>query len=78
MTWWTIAVVLGLPVLGVVAVLLHRVLRPLLESARYSERILTAGVGIASNLDGLGEAARTRELAPAVAEIARAATGGSK
>lgn len=81
MALWTIAVILGLVLLPVVLLLLHRVLRPLLEARRYADAILEAGVGIASNLDGLDEADRTRELAPAVGEIARLATadtgGGS-
>lgn len=77
MALWTIAVVLGLVILPVVVLLLHAVLRPLLEARRYSAAILTAGVGIATNLDGLDEAVRTRELAPAVAEIARQAVAGA-
>lgn len=71
---WTVAVVVGLVLLPVVLLLLHRTLRPLLEADRYAEAILDAGLGIAANLDGLDEAVRTSELAPAVDEIARIAT----
>lgn len=57
-------------VLVVAALLLHRVLVPVLEIRRYADRILAAGVGIARNLDGVDEAVRTRELATAVPGLA--------
>jgi hypothetical protein len=71
MSTWTIVLalvglVLGTQVLGVVLVGLNRVLRPLREIKRYADDILEAGLGIARNLDGIDEAARTRELARAL------------
>jgi hypothetical protein len=47
---------------GLVHLLVNRVLRPLREIKRYTDEILTAGLAIARNLDGVDEAARTREL----------------
>jgi len=68
---WT-GLALGGVVLGVVVGLLNRVVRPALEISRYAEHILESGVGIATNLDGAGELARTRELATAAPALALA------
>lgn len=65
-----VGLVLGLVVAGVVLALLSRVLRPILEIKRYAATTLEAGLGIARHLDGLDEAARTRELATAVPPLA--------
>jgi len=62
----------GVAVLGVVARLLDRVVRPALEIDRYAGDILAAGGAIAENLEGAGELARTRELAQAVPGLATA------
>jgi hypothetical protein len=68
---WVGLVVLLVIALVVVA-LFNRVVRPALEIKRYADHILEAGVGIASNLDGVDELARTRELATAVPGLATA------
>jgi hypothetical protein len=62
-----LGLVAGLAAAGVGVVALNRVLRPLLEIERYAEDTLTAGLGIARNLDGIDEAVRTRELVTALA-----------
>lgn len=61
---------LGLVVALLVVALFNRVMRPLLESERYAEDILEAGVQIAKNLDDLDEIGRTRQLATAVPGLA--------
>lgn len=70
----TVLAIAGLVVLLVVAVvvlaLLHNVLRPVREIDRYAGHILEAGVGIARNLDGADELARTQALATAVPGLA--------
>lgn len=66
-----LALALGVVVLGVVALLLDRVLRPIREIRRYADAVLVAGVGIAKNVDGVDEAVRTRDLATAVPGLAR-------
>jgi hypothetical protein len=65
-----IGLALGAGALGLALSLLHRVLRPLLEINRYADATLEAGLGIARNLDGASELARTRELATAVPGLA--------
>ena len=52
----------GLGAAVLLLALLHRVLKPLLESKRYADDILAAGLGIARNLDGADELVRTRDL----------------
>ena len=58
--------VVGLLLLLVVAVvvlqLLENVRRPVAEIDAYAADILTAGVGIATNLDGVEQLAKTRKL----------------
>jgi hypothetical protein len=66
--------IIGLVVLLVIAVvvvvLLESLRRPLAEIDAYASDILTAGVGIATNLDGVSELVRTRELGLAVPGLA--------
>jgi hypothetical protein len=63
---------LGLGVIVLLAVigLFNRVIRPALEIRRYADHILEAGLGIARNLDGVDELARTRDLTAAVPGLA--------
>jgi hypothetical protein len=56
--------------------LLNRVLRPLRETKRYADEILSSGLAIAGNLDGVDEAATTRELANALPDLVGATFGG--
>lgn len=65
-----IGLALGLVVLLVVLALFNRVVRPALEIDGYAKDILAGGVGIARNLDGVDELARTRELATSVPPLA--------
>jgi hypothetical protein len=67
-----IGLFLGLVIAVVVVALFNRVVGPALEIRRYADDILEAGVGIATNLDGLDELQRTRELAEAVPGLATA------
>ena len=67
-----IGLVLGVVVLGVVVALFTRVIQPALEIRRYGDEILTAGVGIGRNLDGVDELERTRALGAAVPGLAGA------
>ena len=60
----------GVPVLGLVAALLHRTIVPAQEIDRYAKDILDAGLAIATNLDGLDELERTHALATAVPGLA--------
>ena len=76
MSTWVIVLSLvglfvGLVVLLVVLLLLNRVLRPLREIKRYADDILTSGLGIARNLDGIDEAVETRDLAQALPGLLR-------
>ena len=70
----TILALIGLAIGLVLAVLVvglfNRVVRPALEIDAYADSILDAGVGIAANLDGVDELARTRDLATAVPGLA--------
>ena len=65
-----IGLTLGLVILLVVLALFNRVVRPALEINRYARDILDAGVGIATNLDGVDELAKTRELAVSLPPLA--------
>lgn len=65
-----IGLVLGCVVLALCAVLLHHLLRPVLEIERYSRRILDSGLAIAKNLDGADELRRTHTLGSAVPGLA--------
>ena len=57
----------GAGVVGLVAALLHRTTRPVLEIGRYADAVLPAVEGIELHLAILEELSRTRELADAVA-----------
>jgi hypothetical protein len=65
-----IGLAMGLAILLVVLALFNRVVRPALEINRYAEDILDGGIGIAKNLDGVDELARTRELALSLPPLA--------
>jgi hypothetical protein len=67
---WAVGAGVFLVTLPVVVILLHRVLRPLREVKRYTDDILEAGLAISRNLEGIGEALTTRELATALPELA--------
>ena len=60
---------------GVVHLLLNRVLRPLREIKRYTDDILTAGLAITRNLDGVDAAQQTRELTQPLPELVRSTFG---
>ena len=62
----------GVGVLGVVVALFARVMGPVAEIDRYADDILDAGLGIARNVDGADELARTLELGGAVPGLALA------
>jgi hypothetical protein len=63
---------LGLVVALVVVKLFMNIIRPALEINRYAQEILSAGVGIATNLDGVEELERTKQLTGAVPGLAGA------
>ena len=65
-----IGLALGLVILLVVLSLFNRVVRPALEIDAYAKNILDGGLGIARNLDGVDELARTRDLAVGVPPLA--------
>ncbi len=65
-----VGLTLGLVVAVAVVALFSRVVQPALEIARYADDILEHGVAIATNLDGVDEAVRTRELATSVPPLA--------
>lgn len=65
-----IGLVVGVVVLLVVIALFQRVLRPASEIDAYAGDILTAGVGIATNLDAVDELQTTRTLGGAVPGLA--------
>lgn len=65
-----IGLLLGLVILLVVLALFNRVVRPALEIKRYADDILDGGIGIAKNLDGVDELAKTRELAVSMPPLA--------
>jgi hypothetical protein len=63
----------GLQVVGLVAMLMNRVLRPLREIERYAADILDSGLGIGRNLEAIDEAVRLRDLATALPGAVRKA-----
>lgn len=71
-----IGLALGVVVLGLVASLFWRVLRPAGEIRAYADDILDAGLGIARNLDGVDELERTRDLGAALPDLITAQRGG--
>jgi hypothetical protein len=71
MSWWIVVLVVlgllnGLAAAATAVVALNRVLRPLGQISRYADETLAAARGIAHNLEGVDEAARTRELVQAL------------
>ena len=62
----------GLAIAAVLVVLLNGVMRPTRQVASYAEEILSSGVGIAKNLDGIEKLGRTDELTGEVSGLARA------
>ena len=67
-----IGLALGLVIAVVVVVLFNSIVRAATEIRRYAADILDAGVGIATNLDGVDELARTHQLGGAVPGLATA------
>lgn len=67
-----IGLLLGLGAALLVVKLFNLVMRSALEIDAYAKDILGAGIGIATNLDGVPELERTRELATAVPGLAGA------
>jgi hypothetical protein len=65
-----IGLVVGLVILLIVLALFNRVVRPALEIDRYAKDILDGGIGIAKNLDGVDELAKTRDLATSLPPLA--------
>ena len=65
-----IGLAVGVAVLLVVIALFNRVLGPAREIDAYAGDILTAGVGIANNLDSVDQLATTRALGGAVPGLA--------
>lgn len=63
---WAAGLFVGLLVLPVVAVLLHRVLRPLREAKHYADDVVAAATAADRNLAGVAEAEQTRRLAGAL------------
>jgi len=68
LAWTGLAV--GVVVLLLVIALFARVMEPAKEIDAYAGDILTAGVGIATNLDGVDQLATTRSLGGAVPGLA--------
>jgi hypothetical protein len=76
-SWWVVVLAWlglanGLAAAAAGLVALNRVLRPLREIERYADDTLEAARGIERNLEGIGEALRTRSLVAAL----RDAVGG--
>jgi hypothetical protein len=67
-----VGLAVGLALALVVVALFNRVVRPALEIRAYAVDIHDTATGIASNLDGVQELARTRELATALPGLAGA------
>ena len=61
----------GAGVVALVAALLHRTTRPVLEIGRYADAVLPAVEGVERHLAALEELSRTRQLADAVAYALR-------
>ncbi len=68
LAWVGLAV--GVGVLALAFVLFLRVLRPVREIDAYASDILTAGVGIAKNLDAVDDLETTQALGSAVPGLA--------
>lgn len=57
-----IGLLAGLAIAVVVVVLLNGIVRPTRQIVSYADEILSSGVGIAKNLDGIEQLGRTDEL----------------
>ena len=62
----------GLAIAVLVAGLLHRIVRPARQISSYAEDVLSSGVGIARNLDGIEQLGRTDELTSDLSGLTRA------
>jgi hypothetical protein len=65
-----IGLAVGLFVLVSVVSMFNRIVRPALEIDRYCKDILNGGLGIAKNVDGVDELARTRDLVNTIPPLA--------
>ena len=65
-----IGLALGLVILLVVLGLFNRVVRPVVEIDRYASDILEGGIGIAKEVEGVNELAKTRDLVTSVPPLA--------
>jgi hypothetical protein len=65
-----IGLAIGLFILVSLLSMFNRVVRPALEIDRYAQDILDGGIGIAKNLDGVEELAKTRDLAISLPPLA--------
>ena len=65
-----IGLAVGLFVLVSVLSMFNRIVRPAREISRYAEDILEGGLGIAKNLEGVDELAKTRDLATSLPPLA--------
>jgi hypothetical protein len=65
-----IGLLVGLVAALLVVALFNRIVAPAVEIDGYASDILAGGVGIAKNLDGVDELARTRDLATSVPPLA--------
>jgi hypothetical protein len=65
-----IGLAVGVSVLVSVVSMFNRIVRPAREISRYADDILAGGIGIAKNLDGVEELAKTRDLATSVPPLA--------
>lgn len=68
----SIGLLLGLVIALVVVKLFNGIMGPAREIDDYAGKILTAGIGIAKNVDGVDELQRTRELAAKLPGLAGA------
>jgi nitrogen fixation/metabolism regulation signal transduction histidine kinase len=65
-----VGLLVALVVLLIALALFNRVVRPIFEINRYAKDILDGGIGIAKNVDGVDELARTRDLVISVPPLA--------
>src|SRR5262249_21373103 len=65
-----IGLAVGLFVLISVLSMFNRIVRPAGEISRYAQDILDGGIGIAKNLEGVDELAKTRDLATSLPALA--------
>ena len=65
-----IGLAVGLFILLSVLAMFNRVVRPALEIDRYAKDILDGGLGIAKNVEGVDELAKTRDLVNSIPPLA--------